>query len=149
MPPKKSTRKSSKKGGDILDDIGRVANIGMSVGMPIAHLLMGMSCHIHRLEKHLGLHHHMVGVDKHGSGLLGDVLNVVGLGDDVAGADDVAGNEHIDPMQESQFGGDYTTGGAYMTAGSRNVGVKELKQLHKNGGMQKVLTLHDLRPHAC
>ena len=154
MPPK---GKRTKKGGDVIDDIGRVANIGMQVGMPIAHLLMGMGCHIHRLEKHMKLPHHMPGVDgKHGSGILGDVLGVIGMGDEVAGADDCAGDDDV--------AGSYQTGGnrgmngndgadEYANSGVRHKQVKnlsgqqELEMVKKgNTKTQRVLTLQDLKP---
>lgn len=135
MPPKRGTRKPSARGqtrskratgsgffDDLLDGVGRVASTVGQVGQAAAPFLplLALGAHIHRIEHHLGLPHHIPNVDVHGGGILSGLLSDLGLGDHINGSSyDVAGDYDV--------GGDYSVGGSYHVGGSAPIQYQPLQ----------------------
>lgn len=131
MPPKRGTTKkrqsrSNARGAgffdDLLDGVGKVASTVGQVGQAAAPFLplLALGAHIHRIERHLGLPHHIPNVDVHGGGILSGLLSDLGLGDHINGSSyDVAGDYDV--------GGDYSVGGSYRVGGSANIPYQPLQ----------------------
>ena len=132
---------------DTLGKVGDVASKFAPIAMHLAPMLLGLGAHIHRLEEHVGLPHKMEGIDKDGSGIIGTVANMLGLGDEVAGKRKVKKSYHKagsdDVAGDYETAGEYTSGGRYQSAGSTEVAGK--KRVNK---AQKKMSLADLFAHS-